>query len=169
MPLGFPDVGGRRSVLRVLLAVVLTVALVAAVWLAVLGRRQANRASQLRHATAAATAHNHELSIRLNGLTTANSRTEARITQIDGDRQATVTSLDAVIRTWNEWLDSSNALVNAANRFVDQSVPSGPAVHAELDPRLGTVRGKEAAFQAAVARFAAAAAKARHDLGGATP
>jgi hypothetical protein len=162
-------VGGRPSVLRLLLAVVTTAALVAAVWLGVLGRRQANRAADLRHANTAAIARNRSLSSELSTLTAANERAGARVAAIDGDRRSTATSMDAVVRAWNAWLDANNALIETANGFVDTSVPSGPAVRAALDPRMRTVADKEAAFRAAVVRFAAGSAKARHDLGDGSP
>jgi hypothetical protein len=151
------------------LAVVATAALIVAAWMAVLGHRQADRVSELRHANAAAVAHNQASSAQLSGMTAANSRAQARITQIDGDRQATAASMDALVHAWNEWLDSSNALVEASNRFVDQLLPLGSAVRSELDPRLRTVNDKGAAFQAAVVKFSAAAAKTRRDVGGTKP
>jgi hypothetical protein len=162
-------VGGRPSLLRLLLAVVTTAALVTAVWLAVLGRRESHRASDDRHANAAAIAHNRSLSSQLSKLTATNERAGARVAVIDGDRRSTATGMDSVVRAWNAWLDANNALIETANGFVDTSVPSGPAVRTALDPRMRTVADKEAAFRAAVVRFAAASAKARHDLGGTKP
>jgi hypothetical protein len=155
--------------MRVLLVALATSALVAAVWLAVLGRRQATRASALRHANSAAIAHNRTSSAQLSGLTAANSRAQGRVALVDGDRQSTVAGMDSLVRAWNEWLAANNELIGTANRFVDQSIPSGPAVHAQLDARLRTITAKDAAFRAAVVKFAAAAAKARHDLAGTKP
>jgi hypothetical protein len=162
-------VGGPRTVLRVLLVVLATAGLVAAAWLAVLGHRQANRASAFRHASSAAVARNRTSSSQLSGLTAANSRAQGRVAVIDGDGQSTVAGMDSLVRTWNEWLAANNALIETANGFVDQSVRSGPAVRAELDPRLRTISDKEAAFRAAVVKFAASGAKARRDLGGTKP
>jgi hypothetical protein len=159
-------VGGRPSVLRLLFAVVTIAALVTAVGLGVLGRRQANRARDLRNANTAAIAHNRSLSSELSKLTAANDRAGARVAAIEGDRQSTASGMDAVVRAWNAWLDANNTLIESANGFVDTSVPSGPAVRTALDPRVRTVADKEAAFHAAVVRFAAASAKARHDVGG---
>jgi hypothetical protein len=156
---------GRPRILRVAFAIVATAALVAAVWLGVLGRRQANRAQGLRYENTAAITRNRSRSSELTTLTAANDRAGARVAAIEGDRQSTATGMDAVVRAWNAWLAANNALIESANGLVDTSVPPGPAVRAALDPHVRTVADSEAAFRAAVVRFAAASAKAHHDVG----
>ena len=161
--------GGRKRTLRVLLAAVAIATLVAAVWLGVLGRQQAHRASDIRHRNAAAAAHNRALTSQLHALMAANARTQDRVTQLDDNRNTAGARLDAVVRAWNQWLTSNDALVNASNRYVDQQSPSGSQVRAELDPLARVVEAKGAAFQAAIAKFTTIAAKARRDLEGAKP
>jgi len=163
-------VGGRPSVLRVVLAIITIAALATATWLGVVGRRQSNRASSLRQANAAAVARNRALSAKLSGLTVANSRAQGRIARIEDDRGATAGGMDSVVGAWNDWLTANNALIETANGFVDHAAePSGAEMHAALDPRLRTITAKEAAFRAAIVKFAAAAAKARHDASSAKP
>jgi hypothetical protein len=162
-------VGGRPSVLRVLLAVVATAALVAAVWLAVLGRRQSNQAAALQRANTTAMARSRTLSSRLSGMTAATGRAQARLDLIDGDGQSTLARTDAVVRAWNEWLAANNTMIETANGFVDRGTPPGPAIRADLAPKLSAVADKEAAFQAALMKFAAVAAKARRDVGTGKP
>ncbi len=153
--------GGWKTTQRVLLAVVTVAALVAAVWLVVLGHQQANRAADLRRANAATIARNDRLASQLRALTTADAATRTRLDRIDGSGRDAVAELDDVIHAWNEWLDASNGLIGATNGWVDQARPAGAAVRADLDPRVRTVTAKEAAFVGAVRKFAAAAAKAR--------
>jgi hypothetical protein len=102
-------------------------------------------------------------------MTTANARAQARIDLIEGDGESTVGDLDNVVRAWNEWLGANNEMIQAANRFVDESTPSGAAIRAQLDPRLRVVAAKETAFQIAVMKFAAAAVRARRDVGTGKP
>lgn len=161
--------GGRKTILRALLAVVAIGGLVAAVWLAVLGHQQANRSEALRAKNEAAVAHNDKLSAQLRALTAAQKRTQTRIDRIDADSQAAGPRLDDVIHSWNDWLEASNALIDATNGFVDQAAPSGSAVRAGLAPRLRTISDREAAVRNAIVRFSAAASKARSDLAGAKP
>jgi hypothetical protein len=156
--------------LRVVLAVVAIAALATASWLAIIGHRQANRASTLRQTTSAAVARNRALSNELSGLTAANSRARSRIARIDDDRRATVARMDSIVGAWNEWLAVKNGLINTANGFVDHAAElSGSEVRAALDPRLDALTAKEAALRDAVARFAAAAAKARQSTSGTKP
>jgi hypothetical protein len=162
-------VGGRPSVLRVLLAVVTTAALVAAAWLVVLGRRQSNRASALRGANTAAIARNRMLNSRKSAIAAATTRAQARIDLVNGDGQSTVASLDTVVGAWNKWLAANNAMIESANRFVDQGTPPGPAIRTALDPRVRDVSNEEAALQVALMKFASAVAKARHDVGAGKP
>src|SRR5262249_13524352 len=155
----------------VVLAVVAIAALATATWLAVVGRRQANRASSLRQANVAAVARNRALTAQLSGLNAANSRTQGRITRIDADRRATVARMDPLIGAWNEWIAAKNAVIETANGFADDAAgePPGSEVHAALDPRLRTAAAKEAAFRDRVAKFASAAATARRDASGTKP
>ena len=162
--------GGRPPVLRVALAVVAIAAVATATWLAVVGHRQANRASALRQINVAATTRNRALSNQLNGLTAANSRAQGRIARIDDDGRATVARMDSVVAAWNEWLAAKNGLIKTANGFVDRAAgPSASDIRAALEPRLHTLTAKEAALREAVVKFATAAAKARRNTGSAKP
>jgi len=152
---------------RVLPASVLVAALVAAVWLGGLGRHQAQTSSHLRAENATAVARNRTLTTQLHATTAANTRTQARVAQIDGDGQAVVDNMDALVRAWNEWLDSSNALVGASNHLIDATLPSPSVVRASLGLRVVAVNVKEAEFEAEIMKFSAAATKARQDLSGA--
>jgi hypothetical protein len=156
--------------LRFVLAVLAIAALATTTWLAVVGRRQAHRASELRAANAAAIDRNRTLGNELNTLTAANSHAQGRIARIDDDRRTTVARMNAVIGAWNAWFTANNALIEAANGVVDHAAaPSAAAVHAALDSRMGAVNAKEAGFRDAVNEFAATAAKTRQDSSSTKP
>jgi hypothetical protein len=161
------NVGGRPSVLRVVLAIVAIAALATATWLGVAGRRRADRATALRRANTAAIARNRALSVQLTELSAANGRIQARIARVDGDRRTTVARMDALVRAWNEWLTAKNDVIESANGLVDAAAePSGSQVRSALGPRMRTLSVKEAAFRDEVVKFAAAASSARHDASG---
>jgi hypothetical protein len=161
--------GRRSSVLRVLAGVVAICALVGALWMTALGRRQQNRAGRFDVANASATAKNRSLNAQLSQMAAANTRLQTRIDQVGRDRGATVEKLDALVSAWNAWLDANNALVHATNGYVGRGSPSGSAARTSLEPHLQTIQQKEAAFRTAVVAFAANAARVRRDLGGKHP
>jgi hypothetical protein len=143
--------------------------LVAAACLVLLGRRDGDQASALHRANSAAIARNRTLSAQLSETTAADSRARKRVDLIDGDGQSTLTSIDGVVRAWNEWLAANNTMIETANRFVDHSTPPRSAIRTDLDPQLRTVSDKESAFQAALVKFVASAAKARRDVAAGKP
>jgi hypothetical protein len=163
------EVGGGKSIVRGLFAAVTIAALVAAVWLGVLGHQEADRAAELRDANATAVAHNHALNSKVQSLNATNTRTQARVTSIDAAPQATTASAYALVQAWNDWSVATNALIVASNRFVNEPHPSSSAVHADLDRLMRTVNEKEAAYQAALVKFSAEAEKARRAIGETKP